>query len=172
MVANESVIDYITRAQELQSNLREVDEQVIEPMLISINLKGITDDFDNFVTICNLSKDEQNLDSIKRDLVNFEYDKRQRSNHEHRESTFFDSNRQKPKLKGNFCGKMGHKEAFCFAKDSNKRNMKCHNCGTSGHIAKDCREPKQNKKYCSLCKMNNHDRSECRKLKNGTSNNE
>ena len=28
MVANESVIDYITRAEELQSNLREVDEQV------------------------------------------------------------------------------------------------------------------------------------------------
>ena len=65
---------------------------------------------------------------------------------------------------------MGHKEAFCFAKDSNKRNVKCHNCGTSGHIAKDCRKPKQNKKYCSLCKKINHDRSECRKL--GTSNNE
>ena len=44
--------------------------------------------------------------------------------------------------------------------------MKCHNCGTSGHIAN------QNKKYCSFCKMNNHGRSECRKFKNGTSNNE
>ena len=82
MVANESVIDYITRAEELQSNLREVDEQVSKPMLISIILKGLTDDFDNFVTICKFSKDEQNLDSIKRDLVNFEYDKRQRSNDE------------------------------------------------------------------------------------------
>ena len=67
---------------------------------------------------------------------------------------------------------MGYKEAFCFAKDSNKRNMKCHNGGSSGHIAKDCRKPKQNKKYCSFCKMNNNDSSECCKLKNGTSNNE
>ena len=110
------------------------------------------------------------LDSIKRDLVNFEYDKRQHSNDERRECTFFGSNRQKPKLKCNFCGKMGRKEAFFFAKDSNKTNLK-YNCGISGHIAKDCRKPKQNKKYCSFCEMNNHDRRECRKLKNINSNN-
>ena len=172
MVIIESVIDYITRAEELHGNLREVDEQLSEPMLISIILKVLTEDFDNFVTICKFSKDEQNLHSIKRDLVNFEYDKRQRSNDERQESTFFGSNRQKPKLNCHFCGKMGHKEAFCFANHSNKRNVKCHNCGNSGHVAKDCRKPKQNKKYCSFCKMNNHDRSKFRKLKNGTSNNE
>ena len=103
--------------------------------------------------------------------MNFENDKRQRSNDERRESTFSGSNRQKPKLKCNSCGKMGHKEAFCFAKDSNRRNMNCHNCGTSGHIAKNCYKPKQ-KKYCFFCKMNNHDHSECHKLKNGTSNTE
>ena len=50
MIAKESVIDYIARADELQSNLREVDEQVSEPMVISFVLKGLTDDFDNFVT--------------------------------------------------------------------------------------------------------------------------
>ena len=66
---------------------------------------------------------------------------------------------------------MGNKEAFWFAKDSNKRNTKCLNCGTSSHIAKDCCKQKQNKKYGSFCKMNNHDRSECRKFKNGTRNN-
>ena len=118
-----------------------------------------------FFTICKFSKDEQNLDSIKRDLMNFEYDKRQCSNDERWESTFFGINGQKLKLKGNFCGEMGHKEAFCFVKDSNKRHMKCHYCGTSVHLAKDCRKPKQNKKYCSFHKMNKHDRSECRKLK-------
>ena len=67
---------------------------------------------------------------------------------------------------------MGHKEAYRFATDSTKRNMKYHNCGTSGRLAKDCLKPKQIKKYCYSCKMNNHDRSECRKLKNGTSNKE
>ena len=40
MIAIESFIDYITRAEELQSNLREVDEQFSEPMLISNILEG------------------------------------------------------------------------------------------------------------------------------------
>ena len=75
LTINENVIDYITRAEELPSNLREVDEQVSEPMLYFYSLKGLTDDFDNFVTICKFSKDEQNLDSSKRHLVNFDYDK-------------------------------------------------------------------------------------------------
>ena len=57
-------------------------------MLISIFLRGLTDDFDDFVTKCKFSQDERNLDIIKRDLVNFEHDKRQRSNDERRESTF------------------------------------------------------------------------------------
>ena len=92
MIANESVIDYIARAEELQSNLREFDEQVSEPMLITIILNGLTDDFDNFVTICKFSKDEQILDSIKRDLVKFENEKGQRSNDERWEPTFFGSN--------------------------------------------------------------------------------
>ena len=65
IIANESVFDYITRFEELQSNLREVDEQVSEPMLISTILTVLTKDFGNFETICKFSKDEQNLDSMR-----------------------------------------------------------------------------------------------------------
>ena len=64
MIAIESVIDYITCDEKLQSNLREVDE-LREPMLISFILKGLKDDFVNFVTICKFGKDGQNLDSFK-----------------------------------------------------------------------------------------------------------
>ena len=140
-------------------------------MLIPNFLKGLTDDFDNFETLCKFSKDEK-IWIVLRDLVNFESDKRQGSNDERPEPTFFGGNRQKPKVRilwDDFCGKKGHKEVFFLCKTSNKGNMKCHNCGTSGHLAKDCRKPKQNKQYCSF-KMNNHDGSHCRKLKTGTSN--
>ena len=98
MIANESVIVYITRAEELQTNLREGEEQVSEPMLISIILKGLRDEFDKFVTICIFSKDKQIVDSIERNLVNFKCNKRQRSNDERWESTFFGSKRWKTKL--------------------------------------------------------------------------
>ena len=67
---------------------------------------------------------------------------------------------------------MAQKEAFCSARHSNERNMKCHNCGTLGHLAKDCLKPIENEKYSCLCKMNNHDRSKCRKFENGTVYNE
>ena len=63
MIANESVIDEITRAEELQSILRKVEEEVSEHMLISI-LEVLTDDFDSFVTMCRFSKDEKNLQSF------------------------------------------------------------------------------------------------------------
>ena len=59
----------------------------VSPCLFLIFWK---DEFDNFVTICKFSKDEPNLVSIKK-IVNFDYDKRQRSNDERRESTFFPS---------------------------------------------------------------------------------
>ena len=105
---------------------------------------------------------------FKRGLGNFEYDKRRCSNVERPKSTYFRNNRQTPKYKGNFYGKMAQKEAFCFARHSNKRNMKCHNCGTLGHLVEDCRKPIENEKYSSVCKMNNHDRRKSRKFENGT----
>ena len=61
MVGVKSVIDYIIRSEELQSNLREVDEQVSEPRFFSNILNNLTDGFDKFVAICKFSK---NLDII------------------------------------------------------------------------------------------------------------
>ena len=172
MIANESVIDYITQVEELQSNLREIDEQVSQPMLISIILKGPTDDFKYFLTLCKFSKNEKNLNSDKGDLVNVEIDERQLNSVERPESTNFGNNRQTTKLKCNFCGKMGNKEEFCFANDSNKNNINCHIFCTSGHLAKDCCKPRQNKNYCSFYKKNNLDSSDSLKLKNRTINND
>ena len=142
-------------------------------MLISIIPKGLRVDFQNLVTVCKFSKDEQNLNFIRKRFSEFYgIDKRKLSIVENPECTFFDSTRQKPKLTCNFFWKMGHKEAFYLAKDSNKRNKKCQNCGPLGHLASDCRKRKQKKKNCSLRKMIIHHRSECRKLKNSTSKNE
>ena len=38
---NESIVDYIIRAEEMQLNLSEVDESISEKMFVSILLKGI-----------------------------------------------------------------------------------------------------------------------------------
>ena len=51
MIANESVVDYITRAEELQYNLDEVDEGLSEKMFVSIILKGLPKAFNTFSTL-------------------------------------------------------------------------------------------------------------------------
>ena len=51
MIANESIVDYITRAEELQYNLDEVDEGLSEKMFVSIILKGLPKEFNTFSTL-------------------------------------------------------------------------------------------------------------------------
>ena len=66
------MIDYLTRAEEIQYNLEQVNEGVSEKMLISIILKGLPKQFETFSTIAKFSRDEKSLDELKRDLVNFD----------------------------------------------------------------------------------------------------
>ena len=60
MKANESVVDYITRAEELQYNL-DVDEGLSEKMFVSIILKGLPKEFNTFCTLVKFSKDDKSL---------------------------------------------------------------------------------------------------------------
>ena len=49
---NESTVDYITRAEEIQLNLSEVDESISEKMFVWILLKeGIPREFESFCTL-------------------------------------------------------------------------------------------------------------------------
>ena len=70
--SNETVIDYLTRADEIQNNLEQVNEGVSEKMLISVFLTGLPKQFETFSTIAKFSRDEKSLEELKRDLVNFD----------------------------------------------------------------------------------------------------
>ena len=70
--SKETVIDYLTRAEEIQYNLEQVNEGVSEKMLISIILKGLPKQFETFSPIAKFSRDEKSLVELKRDLVNFD----------------------------------------------------------------------------------------------------
>ena len=76
MKAYESVVDYITRAEELQYNLDEIDEGLNEKMFVSIILKGLPKEFNTFCTLIKFSKDDKKLNEIKKNFVNFENDHR------------------------------------------------------------------------------------------------
>ena len=139
--SNETVIDYLTRAEEIQYNLEQVNEGVSEKMLISINLKGLPKQFETFSTIAKFSRDEKSLDELKRDLVNFDSE-RQVIEKEH---AFKSENRVCFK-----CHIRGHVSKQCRENLSSRRDsedrvrkIQCYECKEFGQIAKYCQAKKK-----------------------------
>ena len=67
---NKSIVDYITRAEDTQLNLSEVNESKTEKMFVAILLKGLSCEFESFCTLVKYGPDRI-LDETKRDLINF-----------------------------------------------------------------------------------------------------
>ena len=141
MKANESVVDYITRAEKLQYNLDGVYECLSEKMFVSIILKGLPKEFKTFCTFIKFSKDDKSLNEIRKDLLNFESD--HWNEKEETEHSFI--SRTKTYFR---CNKTGHIAAHCKSKLVNKVNqsssdrppVKCFRCLEIGHIARDCKK--------------------------------
>ena len=138
--SNETVIDSLNRAEEIQYNLEQVNEGVSEKMLISIILKGLPKQFETFSTIAKFSRDEKSLDELKRDLVHFDSE-RQVIEKEH---AFNSENRVCFK-----CHKRGHVSKQCRENLSSRRDsedrarkIQCYECKEFGHIAKYCQAKK------------------------------
>ena len=89
---NESIVDYITRAEDVQLNLSRVDESKSENVFVSILLKAIPREIESFCSLLKYGQDKT-LDGIKLDLINFESERRNDRNTEISESIFFINNR-------------------------------------------------------------------------------
>ena len=142
---DETLIEYITRAEELQYNLNQVNEALKEKMFTSTLLKGLPKYFDNFVTLVKYGSEDKSLDELKRDLIKFDTWRR------------IESDR-----------KNASKSVFLT------KQKRCHNCIKLGHIAKFCRSNNNRKPHnpqpstfkviqCSKCKKFAHIAIECRK---------
>ena len=115
---NESLIEYITRAEELQYNLNQVNEGLSEKMFTSFLLKGLPNEFDNFVTLAKYGSEDKSLDELKRDLINFDTERRIESDRKNASESVFLT-----------------------------KQKRCHNCNKIGHIAKFCRSTNNRKPH-------------------------
>ena len=133
--SSESIRDYLVRAEELQLNLSEVNENVSDQMLCSVVLKGLPQQFANFVTVFKFSHELKSFLDLKRDLLNFDSESNLKGTDQGSSSHFSKD------VKCFKCGKFGYKQAQCRSKTV---AIVCYECGEKGHKANAC--PKAQKK--------------------------
>ena len=73
---SENITEFICRAEACQYELKQVGEAVTEKMLVAMVLKGLPREYETFVTLVKFSCESKSLDEIKRDLINFESDRK------------------------------------------------------------------------------------------------
>ena len=164
MEVNETISDYLLRAEELQMDLREVEEAVSDQMYTAIILQGLPSEYDSIVTLLNFGE-RKTYDTIKHDLINFAAN---RASAATQKSSALQSGTVKRSSGNCFnCGKPEHRQSECRSSRKNVGNgsssqdnaKSCFNCGKPGHEAKFCRSPPKRK--CEHCGRTNHDSANC-----------
>ena len=112
MYSQESMRDYLMRAEELQLNLIGVGENVSDQMLCSVVLKGLPNSFESFVIVFKFSHEAKFFADLKRGFLNFDSDSC-RSQPEQGTNSHFTKD-----VKCFKCGKIGHRQSECRAKVS------------------------------------------------------
>ena len=140
--SSESIVDDLTRADDMQYNLTPVNEGISEKMFVSIILKWLPKEYENIATLVKYSKDEKTLEEFLRDLINFDNENVKTKT----ESVF--SNKERKCFN---CQKMGHIAEECRLKKTTHEHtktspIKCFKCGEHGHIAKFCRKQQKTEK--------------------------
>ena len=71
--SSESIVEYLTRADDVQYKLTPVNEGGIsKKIFVSIILKELPKEIEWFATLVKCSKDNKTLEEINRDLINFD----------------------------------------------------------------------------------------------------
>ena len=141
--AEETVTDYLIKAETAATALRNAGEDVSDGLLVAMTLKGLPEVYKPFIVVITQREGELTFQEFKVMLRNYE------STENARRTSDDDSVMQAP-----FRGK-------CFA------------CGKWGHMSKDCdlktgpnqvsgRKPKM---WCSFCQRANHTDRTCRRKK-------
>jgi hypothetical protein len=134
---DESVMDYIIRAETAITALRNAGETLGDSLLVAMALKGLPESFKPFAIHVAHTEDNITFADFKTKLRSFEETEKIKA---------ADSNDSVMKTQG----KTGWRPTKTSARGWNKDDseMVCFKCGTKGHRAKACRQ----KTWCSFCK--------------------
>ena len=158
---NETVTEYILRAETCAARLKETGETVSDSLLIAMILKGLPDTFSAFSSvICQQDQDKMVFSKFKSALRNYEENEKARSDY-HSEADAVMTNKFQSLNVSNSNKKWENKP-----KVGNSSNVTCFTCKQAGHKSFQC--PDKPKKWCNNCKNSTHDTKFCRKSKHSS----
>ena len=148
MSSEETTTDYILRAESAATQLKSAGETISDSLLVAMCLKGLPDRFNSFATVITQREDDPDFVKFKAALRSFEEGNKARETSSNHHGVM--------QLTCYACRQPGHKAAACPNRSSSTRGKP-----TRGKSS----GPRANR-WCSICKMNNHDTKFCGKNRN------
>ena len=134
--ANETVTDYIIRAETACAALNNAGEKVSDSLLIAMVLKGLPETFKPFVTVVTQNEKKQSFTDFKAGLRSFEETERSRGVVD---DAIMKVNTTRACYR---CGQTGHFYSTC---DNKPKGKWCTICQNSSHNDSNCRRQGQRK---------------------------
>ena len=154
---DESITDYVIRAENAANALTNAGELISDGLLIAMVMKGLPGEFKPFVVVMNQSQKVMTFPEFKVSLRNYEENERATSDSAVDINKVMAANFAKMSL-----SKEGQKKIVCFT------------CHKEGHKSINCWKNKlgksgkgKNEFWCNLCKSSTHSDKFCRKRKQG-----
>ena len=145
-LADESVTDYMLRAETAATLLKSAGETISDSLLIAMIIKGLPSaEYKPFSTVVTQKNKELSFSEFKVSLPSFEETQKLST-----EST-----------KDESIMKVAGKPVYKAKKD----HIVCYGCRKAGHKISECRSKKR---WCDICKNQTHDTEKCRKKKNAS----
>ena len=160
MAEDESVTDYLIRAETICNSLKTAGETISDSLLMAITMKGLPDRFSTFCTVMTQKEQEDSFLDYKVALKSFEEGEKYRREANAESNTVM---QVKP-----------------TTTSRSSRTITCYTCGKPNHKSYECRKNIQQRgnnqsyrgKWCSTCKSPSHTDLECRRSKKKVSAND
>lgn len=158
--SDESVTDYILRAETAATSLKTSGEVISDSLLTAMVLKGLPAEFKPFSTVITQKDKSLTFSKFKVALRSFE--ETEKCSHG-MESSSSENSVTKVQYRSDVADR-SHKPNHPKPKDTQAGSRAfsgtCFKCGKRGHRAADCHSKKR---WCEICKNHTHDTKWCRK---------
>ena len=175
---NETVTEYIIRAEKIATSLRSAEASVDDQLLIALVLRGLPEEYSSFVVVTTQNETQQDFAKFKISLRNYEDTERSRSGGGNDRSLSVKTggrggSNNNNRGRGRNGGRGGHHGGRGGNRQQQQQQQQrvetreCYTCKQVGHISQDC--PDKPTQWCKLCKTGAHSDKTCRYQKAATS---